>query len=74
MVFPDPTGTLERSAILESLPGADRWSQVDISDVRLVEIDEAVAQLVYRVDAERREDSSQYRALITTTYARENGS
>lgn len=74
MVFPEPTGVLERSAILDSLAGADRWSQVDISDVRLVALEEAVAQLIYRADAERRQDSSQYQALITTTYVRENGS
>lgn len=74
MVFPEPTGILERSDILEWLGGGDRWSRIDFSDERLVEIDEDIVQVVYRAVAERSEDGSEYSALITTTYVRENRS
>jgi hypothetical protein len=74
MVFPAPTGILDRSAILESVGGDDRWSRIDFNDERLLEIDAGVVQLVYRAVAERSEDGSEYRAHITTTYVRENES
>jgi hypothetical protein len=74
MVFPDPTGILERSAVLESLGGADRWRRVEFDDERLVEVDDDVLQLVYRAVAERSGDGSEYTALITTTYVTAGGS
>jgi hypothetical protein len=72
MVFPPPTGILERSDILESLGGGERWQNIDFSEVRLIEIGDGTVQLVYRGVAERTEDGSEYNALITTTYVREN--
>jgi hypothetical protein len=74
MVFPEPTGILERSTVLESLGGADRWRRVEFDDERLLEVDDDVFQLVYRAVAERSGDGSEYTALITTTYVRANGS
>ena len=74
MVFPEPTGILERSDVLESLGGADRWRRIEFDDERLVEVDDDVFQLTYRAVAERSGDGSVYTALITTTYVRANGS
>jgi hypothetical protein len=74
MVFPEPTGVLDRSSVLESLGGADRWRRIEFEDERLVEVDDAVVQLVYRAVAERSGDGSEYTAFITTTYVRTNGS
>ena len=74
MVFPEPTGILERSAVLESLGGADRWRRIEFDAERLLEVDDDVVQLVYRAVAERNEDGSEYTALITTTYVEANGS
>lgn len=73
MVFPEPTGILERSDILDSLGGGGRWQSIEFGDVRLVESGDDIAQLVYRAVAERTEDGSEYSALVTTTYVRENG-
>ncbi|WP_267643498.1 nuclear transport factor 2 family protein [Haloarchaeobius amylolyticus] len=74
MVFPEPTGILERSAVLESLGGADRWQRIEFDEERLVEVDDDVVQVVYRAVAERSEDGSEYTALVTTTYVEANGS
>jgi hypothetical protein len=74
MVFPEPTGILDRSAVLESLGGADRWRSIVFDEERLVEVNDDVVQLVYRAVAERSEDGSEYTALITTTYVKSNGS
>jgi hypothetical protein len=73
MVFPEPTGILERPDILDSLGGGGRWQSIEFGDVRLVESGDDIAQLVYRAVAERTEDGSEYSALVTTTYVRENG-
>ena len=74
MVFPEPTGTLDRSDVLKSLGGGDRWRSLDFSDERLIEIGSDGVQLVYRAVAERSEDGTGYSALITTTYVRDDGS
>ncbi|MFC7228742.1 nuclear transport factor 2 family protein [Salinirubellus salinus] len=74
MVFPEPTGILERSAVLEALGGADRWRCIEFDDERLVEVDDTVVQLVYRAVAERSGDGSEYTAFITTTYVQADGS
>jgi hypothetical protein len=73
MVFPEPTGILERSDILDSLGSGGRWQNIEFGDVHLVESKDDIAQLVYRAVAERTEDGSEYSALVTTTYVRENG-
>jgi len=74
MVFPEPTGLLGRSEVLQSLGDGDRWRSIEFSDERLVEVTEDVVQLVYRAVAERSEDGSEYSALVTTTYLREDES
>ena len=74
MVFPEPTGILERSGVLESVDGTDRWGRIEFDDERLIEVDDNVFQLIYRALAERNEDGSEYIALITTTYVEASGS
>jgi hypothetical protein len=75
MVFPEPTGVLDRAEVLASLgDGDDRWRTVEISDERLVDLGDGVVQLVYRAAAERSDDGSEYNALVSTTYVRENES
>jgi hypothetical protein len=74
MVFPEPTGILDRSAVLESLGGADRWRRIEFDDERLLNIGDDSFQLVYLAVAERSEDGSEYTAFITSTYVRADGS
>ncbi len=72
MVFPPPTGVLDRAAVIDSLGAADRWRSVDFRDDRLVGLGEDAVQLVYRAEAVRRADGSEYAALVTSTYVRED--
>jgi len=74
LVFPEPTGILDRSAVLESLGGANRWACIEFQDERLIEVEDDAFQLIYRAEAERSEDGSTYTAFITTTYVKSNGS
>jgi hypothetical protein len=73
MVFPEPTGVLERSEVIESVAGGERWRRVEFGDERVLEVDDGVVQLVYEALAERSEDGSTYEALVTSTYVREDG-
>lgn len=73
MVFPAPTGILDRAAVIESLGDADRWRTVAFSDERVIDLGEGAAQLVYRADAVRKGDGSDYGALVTSTYVRVDG-
>jgi hypothetical protein len=73
MVFPDPTGILDRAAILASIRGAPRWTEVRLAERRLVRPNVAVVVVAYRVDARRDDDEGAYRAWASTTYTRSEG-
>lgn len=73
MVFPPPTGMLDRDAIVDALGGGDRWRSVAVSDDRVVEVGSDVALLVYRADAVRADDEGDYAAYVSSTYIREDG-
>jgi len=68
MVFPAPTGILERTEVLASVGAGDSWKRIEFSDERVVELNDQTVQLLYRADATRREDGSEYNVLVTTTY------
>jgi ketosteroid isomerase-like protein len=71
MVFPAPTGVLDRDAVLDSLGDGDRWRTLDVHDERVLKVDDDVVQVVYEADAERAADGSAYRALASSTYRRD---
>lgn len=74
MVFPAPTGIVERSEVLDSLGGEDRWASVDIRNERFLELGDGPVQLIYEAVAERAASDAVYRASITTTYVAERDS
>jgi hypothetical protein len=72
MVFPDPTGIIERPALLQGVAASARWERADFSERLLRRIGEATAVLAYRVEAARRGGLPQ-RGLCTSTYSAEAG-
>ncbi|MGX1596129.1 DUF4440 domain-containing protein [Dietzia maris] len=62
---------LDREAVIASLDDAPPWQTYDISDERLVEIDENTAALVYTGRASRGDDH--FHALMSTVYTRRDG-
>ncbi len=64
-----PMGILEDDAIVESLRGAPRWTQVEMADQVLAQPTPDVAVLAYRAQA-RRDGAEPYAALCTSTYLR----
>ena len=65
MAFPG-VGLMDRSAALEGLNQAPRWTEVDMQMRRSAAFHEAVV-LGYRADA-RREEGEPYRVWCTSTY------
>jgi hypothetical protein len=64
---------LDRDAVAASLNDAPPWQRYEISDERLVEIDDDTAILVYTGRASRGDDEPQFRALMSSVYTRREG-
>ena len=69
MVFPQPTGILSGERLIASLEGVPRWSEVDMSERRSIEIGPGAWLLIYRAEA-RREGQGTYSALCSSVYRR----
>jgi hypothetical protein len=73
MFFPDPTGILDRSAILASIRGAPRWTEVRCTDRRLARPSDGVVVVAYRVEARIEAGGEAYRAWASSAYVRSKG-
>jgi hypothetical protein len=73
MVFPEPVGVLDREAALTGLEGAPRWTEVELSDVRVTYPAQDVASVVYAAAARRPGQGRPYRALASSVYVRQDG-
>lgn len=60
----------DRSAVVDSMGGAP-WSSYELSDERVIELNEDSAVLAYRARATR--NDSEYSALINSTFVRQGG-
>jgi hypothetical protein len=67
MAFPAPVGIMSGSAILDSLAGAPRWSEVTFADRAMARIGEGALVLGYRARAIR-PGTQPYEAFCTSTY------
>jgi hypothetical protein len=63
---------LDRQAVITSLNDAPPWHAYQISDERLIEVDEPTAALVYTGTASRG-DGDQFHALMSSIYTRRQG-
>lgn len=63
---------LDRQAVVASLNEAPPWQSYDISNERLVEVDEHTAVLVYTAHASRGSDE-EFHALMSSVYTRRDG-
>src|SRR5690606_39772911 len=67
-----PVGVLDRDACVEAIAATPPWSRHELSDVRVIVLDEDSATVVYRATAQR-EGQPEYRAIMSTTYVRRDG-
>ena len=72
MVFPPPAGAMTREQIVASIAEAPRWSQVQITDRRPVELGASACLLTYAVQALR--EGASYEALAASAYVRSGDS
>lgn len=70
LVFPAPVGVLDRSETIASISVAQRWAEVRLDDVRVVDLTGDVAVLTYEATARREDDTTSYRAFATSVYVR----
>lgn len=61
---------LDRQGVIDSLVDAPPWAGYELDDVKLLEIGEDVAALVYTARAWRDEPQRPFRALMSSTYLR----
>lgn len=64
---------LNRQQVIDSLNGAPSWSRYEISEERLVRLDDSSAVLVYRGAAWRGGAEPEFRAWMASTYVKRDG-
>lgn len=64
---------LDRATVIASLNEAPPWQGYQISEARLIDLDEDHAILVYTGRAWRGDDEPEFQALMSSVYARRDG-
>ncbi len=72
LVFPEPPGVLDYPATIAAVEASAPWSDVRLTNARVVTPAADAAALTYRAVAHR-DGSGEYCALVTTVYARRDG-
>jgi hypothetical protein len=67
MVFPEPAGVLLAEDIVAGVEKAPRWTQVELEEHRLLELDERAALVTYKAIA-RRPDGARYATRASSAY------
>lgn len=70
MVFPPPTGVLDRGRIIEAIHGSTRWQDVDMQGRQVARPQADTVVLAYRASARRDGDQAPYRAVCGSVYTR----
>ena len=71
MVF-GPVGILDKEQTIAAVEGAGGWSEIQMDDVRTVELTPDSVALVYRAHGVR-EGQDPYNVLVTSVYVRRGG-
>lgn len=72
MIFPEPTGVLDRASVIAALMGAPRWRSVEMTGRRVSRPNPTTVILVYRAEAVR-DAGPAYAALCSSAYVRREG-
>ena len=70
MVFPPPTGVLDRARIVATIRDAPRWRDVDMQGRQVARPKQDTVVLAYRASARRDGDEAPYRAVCGSVYTR----
>jgi hypothetical protein len=66
-------GLMDKRTVVEAQDAAAPWATYALDDVRVVELDDQVVSISYRVTARRAGDDSDYVAVVTSVYVRRDG-
>lgn len=67
-----PIGLMDKKKVIQSQKNARPWGEFAIKDASVVDLGDDVASITYQATA-RRDDESEYTAMVTSVYARRNG-
>lgn len=70
-VFGFGIGVMDKAATVASMEAAEPWTAYDLADIEVVDLHDDAAVVVYTATAER--DSQEYRAAVSSVYARRDG-
>lgn len=70
LVFPSPTGVLDRAATLDALRGAPRWNEVAFNPRHVIPLGDHGALLVYTARAWHDGDHHPWEAFCSSGYRR----
>jgi hypothetical protein len=70
MLLPGGLVIDDRQAVIDSMLGAP-WDRFEITDERVLELDDRIAVVAYRATAQR--SDQEYEALFNSTYVRDDG-
>jgi hypothetical protein len=70
MVFPDPAGVLVSDEIVSTVAG-QRWSDVELEEHRVLELDDRSALVTYKATAHRASGEAPYVARASSAYVRD---
>ena len=73
LVFPPPTGSLDRGQTLAAIGAAPRWHRVAFHNQRTAKPVTGMRVLAYLVTANRDGEPAPYVATCSSTYLRRNG-
>jgi hypothetical protein len=73
MVFPEPTGVLDKDEAVDATERSERWSAVEFQDVKAIGLGGGVSLLVYKAHAARGKGST-YSTLASSVYVERDGS
>jgi hypothetical protein len=65
-----PLGIMDKSETVDAMVHGQRWTNVDLRDVRVVPITDSSAILTYEAAATRLDETRVYRAIVGSLYVR----
>lgn len=73
MVFPEPVGVLTNHGTIDAVGSSQKWAEVRLEGVRIVQLVADVAILIHKASARREGDGSPYAALVSSVCVSRDG-
>jgi hypothetical protein len=68
-----PVGMMDKDETVAAIEQAEPWADVEMFDMKTIDLGDDEAALCYRADASRNGSSDRYKAVISSVYTRLGG-